>query len=99
MSARPPYSVVKLDRRFTGRDFFVYSLDYRYGREKIDPFLAHRNWFWETFGPSAEFNLWEKVHSDSPNISCRWAWETNYDQRRIYVRDEETLSPFLLTFG
>jgi len=101
MANRPPFKVVKLDGRFTGRQFFTYALDYRFGGfgARVEPYLMHRAWFWETFGPSGEFHLWQKAVSYQDNISRCWAWDSNYDQRRIYVQDDETLSPFLLTFG
>lgn len=75
-----------------------------------DQFLGvHRIWFWESYGPSAEIEPWmvaklTQFKTDLANtnglklFSDNWAWHTDYGYKRIYVKDDETLSAFLLKY-
>ena len=75
-----------------------------------DFFLSnHRIWFWDTYGPSAEIDTWRlsrfqpalydlaNTRASNP-YSENWAWLTDYGYKRIYIKDDETLSAFALIF-
>lgn len=109
-AAPTPYKVIKLDGRFTGRSHFEYCIDFRNrGSTKAvyERFIRARRWFWETHGPSAEFGIYvELVPSivtpgqkiSFTELTDRWAWQTEFHQCRIYVKDDATLSGFIMFF-
>lgn len=99
-AAPTPYKVIKLDGRFTGRSHFEYSIDFRNrGSTKAvyERFVRARRWFWEAYGPSAEFGIYVEL-VPSADLSDRWAWQTEFHQCRIYVKDDATLSGFVMFF-
>lgn len=100
------YKVVTLDSRYTGNQYFKYMIDCR-GSQKEVLMFEFRNWFWTNYGASAEFRSWvvltgrnvifqSKNIAEPHEISPVWAWESEYNRARIYVKDDETLSNFIL---
>ena len=62
-----------------------------------------RNWFYTNYGPSGEYEYWITcfvVYAKNPElesfVSKVWAWNTDYNHYRIYVKDDATLSHFVL---
>ena len=106
------YKVQKLDSRYTGSLYFKYLIDFNAGvgnpgvanldNPRIRLQLA-RNWFWTNYGPSGEYGYWAtciNVYAKNPGlevpVSKVWAWDTDYRHYRIYVKDDETLSHWVL---
>ena len=100
-AAPTPYKVIKLDGRFTGRSHFEYCIDFRNrGSTKAvyERLVRARKWFWDTYGPSAEFSIFVELMPGT-DLTDRWAWQTEFHQCRIYVKDDATLSGFIMFFS
>jgi hypothetical protein len=97
------YKITKLDGRHTGNKLFSHYINYnvyvRGGHTSISNneinFLRARVWFWEKFGPSCELGKYNQVNHIT-EYSPDWAWQTEHNLLRIYVR-EKALNFFLLT--
>ncbi len=91
-----------MDGRHTGRELFTHYINYsvyvRGGHTSISNnelnFLRARVWFWEKFGPSGELGKVGKM-LDANGETPEWAWQTEHNLLRIYVR-EKALDFFLL---
>ncbi len=107
------WKVKKLDSRYTGNQHFKYLLDFDTGRgnpniinldnPRIELQKA-RNWFWTNYGPSGEYEYWatcNHVYAGNPKletlVSNVWAWDTDYNNYRIYVQNDEILSHWVLS--
>ncbi len=102
--------ITRLDRRHNCHGIMQYMVQVDYdtpGRDnRIELFKAWRSWCWEVFGPGAE-TKWIVVRPQDagPNGECRmvsttqWAWHTEYDEMRLYFRDDATLSSFLFQWS
>lgn len=99
------YRVKKLDARFTGYptfshliepvnvDRYVFATVYN---ARVETFLQMREWFWTTFGASREMRF---MNPHDPEISqLGWAWDTEHNHMRIYVKEKE-LNWFLLKWS
>lgn len=73
---------------------------------RIERFKEWRAWCWEAFGPGTE-TKWI-VLTPSPagdegqcymQSTTRWAWLTEYNDMRLYFKDDATLSAFMLQWG
>lgn len=118
---KQPFIITELDRRYTGHEDFKVALeftssfsDWQIGKSPwitatapTRRFLEYRNWFWRTYGPSAEINIWLKlkwIHSDPAFLSkeydtpvvTEWAYSDQNNQLRLYLKDDSILSFFLL---
>lgn len=87
------YKVTKLDKRHNGKMWYKYSVspntvDRIRGAELLN---EARNWFWATYGPSAEMGYTTK--------DLVWAWDTEHGNRRIYIKGDAELTLFRLKFG
>ena len=87
------YKITKLDRRHNGYSFYKYSIspntvDLIKGAELL---IKVRNWLWETYGPSAELGLTKR--------GAIWAWDTEFNNRRLYLQSDAELTMFKLKFG
>ena len=87
------YKVTKLDKRHNGYTWYKYyitptSRDYIECRMDL---IEVRTWCWHTYGPSAELG-WNVKDS-------KWAWDTEYKYKRIYLKSDEELTLFTLKFG
>jgi hypothetical protein len=106
------YKVKKLDSRYTGSQYFKYLIDFNAGvgnpgvvnldNPRIRLQLA-RNWFWTSYGPSGEYEYWATcfvVYTKNPDleipVSKDWAWDTDYGNYRIYIKDDQVLSHWVL---
>ena len=106
------YKIKKLDSRYTGNQHFKYLINFNAGignpgiinlnNPRIRLQTA-RNWFWTNYGPSGEYEYWATcniVYAGNPNletlVSKSWAWDTDYNNYRIYVQNDEILSHFVL---
>ena len=105
--------VVKLDKRHTCHHVMKYYVEvkhvYQLGRdEQIQKFIEWRNWCWLVFGPGVERD-WITVRpvTVGNDGECkmmsnnRWSWFTHVSdgEARLYFRDDETLSAFMLQWG
>ena len=97
------FKIKKIDARYNGSGYFTHVIDYggKYGTSLT--FQQHRVWFWESFGPSCEIEAFMRLgknnHSQPDCISGNWAWNTEFGNRKLYVRDESTLAFFTLKFS
>lgn len=81
--------ITKLDRRYSGNEYFKYSLPgpgneyFNYmavvkgfsgGVNAIDHFRNLRQWCWETFGPSCELSEYTILASNDKPVNERWCW-------------------------
>lgn len=93
----------KLDKRHTGYGYFKHAVSYRYlqsfynGKQQ---FFLHRNWFWETYGPSKEIYDWlkdiSKNAATAESHNEHWAWQNDEHECRIFLRTDAELAMFLL---
>jgi len=103
--------VTKLDRRHNCYLIMKYHVEINFkhlwGNEnRIELFKEWRAWCWEVFGPGTEIK-WIVIHpvDAGPNGQCQmvskgnWAWNTEFGGMRLYFRDDETLSAFMLKWG
>lgn len=97
------FKIKKIDARYNGSGYFTHVIDYFGKYNESLSFQQHRAWFWESFGPSCEieaFMRFGRLHDEPIDcISGRWAWNTEYGNRKIYVSDEATLAFFTLKFS
>ena len=99
-----------MDRRHTGHEMFSHYINYNVyvrggqltggGATNEINFLKARVWFWEKFGPSCELGKYNQMYNisqttDNPWDSPEWAWQTEHNLLRIYVR-EKALDFFML---
>ena len=82
------YKIRKLDSRFNGAGCFTHMVEYtgRLPDCKVS-FLQHRQWFWETFGPSSELELHHLLPQSY--VEASWSWQTSHNQIRIYLNEKE----------
>lgn len=84
---------IELDKRFSGYDRFKFALEYN--SRDLEQYIAHREWFWTTFGSSCELDLHYKI--TNPNQD--WCWELNQWKTRIYVKSDKEMNWFFLKWG
>jgi hypothetical protein len=87
----------KLTRQYTGYGTFKYVVEYT--KWDIVQFNQHRQWCWETWGPSCELDFSLRLINLQPaDRNEKWAWLTNLDipKIRIYFASTEQASHFLL---
>lgn len=83
----------KLDRRYNGYSMFKYAVEFP--NVEMGKFCEVREWFWENFGSSREYDKW---HLGAQCKNPRWAWDCDEFKNRIYVGTEKEYSMFLLKF-
>ena len=74
--------------------------------QRIELFKRWRAWCWEVFGPGTE-SKWIVVQPQPVGVdgrcrmfaTTRWAWQTEYEEMRLYLQDEATLSAFMLQWS
>ena len=87
------YKVTKLDKRHNGYSFYKYSISpavFERGRA-AELIIELRNWCWATYGPSTELGFTKR--------GDKWAWETDYGKRRIYLQSDAELTFWQLKFN
>jgi hypothetical protein len=97
--------ITKLDRRHTGYQHFNYMAvpNWQQNWNHVDLTDTHRlmrQWCWETFGPSCEYDEYRSLfgHRD---INTRWCWLSSAENRhpRILIQSEEDKNWFLLRWS
>ena len=79
---------MKLDRRMNGYGDFKYTVRFTFSeREK---FCEIREWCWEQWGASREFNLWDATKNPA------WCWNMDQYRIQIYFAGEGEYQWFLL---
>lgn len=102
--------ITKLDRRHNCYNIMKYhvetTLDIQGSDTRIEHFKRWRAWCWEAFGPGTETKWIVITPIDAGNngecrmeSTTRWAWHTEYGEMRLYFKDDETLSAFMLQWG
>jgi hypothetical protein len=87
------YKVKKITRQYNGYEHFKYliqpkSFDRIANQQQISEW---REWCWTTWGPSREL-LW--AITGIPGVA--WAWDTDHDNKRIYLKSDAELTLFQL---
>ena len=92
------FIVTNLDRRHSGYPFMKYYVTpFGFREESIRKLIELRNWCWETFGPGVERKYVTLIPGpDHLESLDAWAWHTEDNQRRIYLRGDEELALFKL---
>ena len=103
--------VTKLDRRHTCYNIMAYHVEVTYKHlwgndNRIELFKEWRNWCHKVFGPGCE-TKWIVIRAKPAGnegqcqmeSTTRWAWHTEHDEMRLYFKDDETLSAFMLQWG
>lgn len=102
--------VTKLDRRHACHKIMKYyvepTYDFMGGRDAlIKRFKLWRAWCWEAFGPGCETKWIVIKPTDLGDGKCQmvsttpWAWQAEFKEMRLYFRNDETLSAFILQWG
>jgi hypothetical protein len=89
------YIVTKLDRRHNGAGLFSHYITPVFQTTLADKleFLEYRKWCWATWGPGME-SEWAIEIARDRDQEVKWAWLTEYKQKRIYFRTEKELNWF-----
>jgi hypothetical protein len=87
------YKVKKITRQYNGYGYFKYLIQPKtFDRIANQQQIAEwREWCWDTWGPSREL-LWAIV--GAPDVV--WTWDTDHDNRRIYLKSDAELVLFQL---
>jgi len=86
--------IKKLTRQFSGGDTFTHMVQYIY--KNADIFVEHRQWCWETWGPSCELDYYYKTGKKNP----LWSWMSDSNGRiRIYFGSEKEAAHFGLRWS
>ena len=94
------YAVTKLDRRHNGNSRFKYSIS-PITRDLIQSrrdFQTLREWAWATYGPSMERD-WAQAISHVDKTDLIWAWDTEFKNKRLYIRGDAELTLLELKFN
>ena len=89
------YKVKRLTRQYNGHAHFAYLIQpYTFDQIASRQQLAEwREWCWATWGPGREL-LW----SITATPDAAWAWDTEHNNRRIYLKTDAELVLFELKF-
>ena len=79
---------IKLDRRMNGYGDFKYTV--RFAFSEREKFCEIREWCWEQWGASREFNLWDATKNPA------WCWNMDQYRIQIYFAGEGEYQWFLL---
>ncbi len=82
----------KMDHRYNGYPDFQYHVVFLQYKEN-EQFFEMRNWCWEQWGPSMEWDIWTRMpfkHNPS------WAWIHDTYKVKLLLRDKQEYSWFLL---
>ena len=90
----------KLDRRMNGNGDFTYGVDFTYNPRSGPRFDHVRQWCWETFGPSVEYDIWENLDLPGETRNDKWAWDRGIYNKTsrciIYLKSDQEASWFKL---
>ena len=100
------YTIQKVDRRFNGYGYFKYIVmpTYRrgdsvwlYTTSRLQ-FQEYREWCRVTFGEGMEREWACGLMYQSKIPTQLWAWDTAFQYKRLYLRDDRELMLFELRF-
>jgi len=83
----------KVDGRMNGHNLFKYYVSFGYNSHQN--FCDIREWCWEQWGPSCEFEYWSKINS----TNGAWCWVSDKYTKRIYLATDKEGQWFLLKWG
>jgi hypothetical protein len=87
--------IKKLTKQYSGGDKFTHMVQYIYKNGPI--FVEHRQWCWETWGPSCELDYYYQM-GEKRNPS--WCWMSADNGRiRIYFGSEKEAAHFGLRWS
>ena len=90
------YTITKLDKRHKGQEHFKYYVTpfFRgYGLHQYQlELFKWRTWAWEAYGPGMERDFAHLVEG------YKWGWYTEYGRLRLYLKGDEELVLFKLSF-
>lgn len=89
MTKAVKYRIQKTDRRMGGYQLFTHRIKVYWNED----FLKIRGWFFETFGPGCELELFEI--NQHLGLGYVWAWRSDHYRRELYL-NEAQLSAFVL---
>jgi len=94
------FRVSKLDKRHNGNHLFSHYTNFGnvYSTETKLAFVEMRNWCWESWGPGMEIDYACALGSNQYQV-CRWAWQTDHGNCRIYFSSQKELNWFILKWG
>ena len=84
--------IKKTTRRHLGHVSFTHYIEYIYAN--ANKFVEHRQWCWETWGPSCELEY-------TTDSTRRWCWmsESGPSRIRIYFASQTEASHFALKWS
>jgi hypothetical protein len=87
------YKVQKLTKQYTGYSYFKYVIQPDVFGEKNarNQLCELREWCHQTWGPSREL-VWSIDHDKD----AKWCWNTEFKQKRIYLKSDAELVLFEL---
>ena len=87
--------VKKLTRQYSGGADFTHMVQYLL--KDAAQFVEHRQWCWDTWGPSCELDYLYRV---GEKRNSRWCWMSADNGRiRIYFGSEKEASHFALKWA
>lgn len=84
--------LTNIDRRMKGYGDFKYKITYKKRAERLK-FVEARNWCWQQWGPSCEFELWDA------SINPSWCWIIDEWENRILLASEKEGQWYSLKWG
>ena len=78
----------KLDRRMNGYGDFKYTVQFQFSEK--EKFCEIREWCWEQWGPSREFNIWDNTKNPA------WCWTMDQYRIQLYFAGDGEYQWFLL---
>mgnify|MGYP003350384398 FL=1 len=105
-------NITKLDRRHTGYNVMKYYIEVNrfevHGKDERTRFFKdYRAWCWDQFGPGCELDYVAITLGTTSIVTPEekifglptremWAWRTDYDNQRIFLKSDRELSWFKL---
>jgi len=98
--------IKKLDKRYTGYQHFNYTATPMWQSNWNSVDLADtqrlmRQWCWETFGPSCEYEEY-RILAGHRELNERWCWVGGghkHNSQRILINNEEDKNWFVLRWA
>ena len=76
------FKITKLDKRMNGYGFYSHKVEFVGARPlALESLQDLRVWMWDNYGPGCELAISRKK-------DARWAWDTENNNRRLYVNEE-----------
>jgi hypothetical protein len=97
------YKITKLDKRHSSHKIMKYHIEVTYdiwgSKNRVAQFMVYRNWCWKTFGPGVE-RKWIMLRPgvDGMESINSWAWHTEHEEMRLYLKSDAELTLFNLKF-